>query len=88
MIEMLRDLLTLFEEINSASVFATVMITLTAFAMALRFAYKFYNKIARRCGVQKSLLIGYVQSTDGITPSEAIQRVREMTDDMLRNPSG
>ena len=79
MIELLRQALKLAEEVSGANLLTIVVLIIFLGGYA---AIKFAKKqafAAKKCGVQKQLLVGYIQSTDKSKPSDAIAKANKMT---------
>lgn len=75
----------MLEELNGASTFTMVVVVILTLFMIGNKVRKSYYKFARRCGVQKFLLIGYIQKYDKLDPGEAQLKANKLTLEIMRD---
>lgn len=82
--EALTSWVEFLDRLSGANIFTVVLLLLGLVGF---FAWKLhtsYQKFARRCGVQKFLLTGYIQREGNLTPAEALIKTNKLTTDSAR----
>jgi len=82
-IETVRDLLKLTNELSGASVFSLVLLATIVLGYVVYKYIKKNSEDAKKCGVQKSLLVGHVQKLHDLDPNEALSKTNQMTKEAL-----
>jgi hypothetical protein len=85
MVQFFTDWLEFFDRLSGSSVFTVVLMTATGITVLAVKLGKGFRAFAKKCGVQKQLLVGHVQRDSKCTPSEALLKANEMTSKALRD---
>lgn len=83
----LSEWLNFLEELNGASVFTIVILCIGVISFIMWTLLKKFQAHAKKCGVQKALLVGHVQKVYDLEPGDAILKTNDMVAEALRRDS-